>query len=69
MLIQEARERCLHDNIFLIKRFPIEEFGEINHRVERVERVVRIRAVRFAVFMLDSIEMIGRPVHRGTKSA
>lgn len=59
----------LHHNIFLIERFSIEEFVKVNHWIGRVVRVVRIGAMRFTVFMLDSVEMVGRPAHRGPKSA
>lgn len=58
----------LHDNILLVQRVTVEEFGEVDDWVVRISAVVGIRARGLGVFSLHRIEMMRRPVSRFAES-
>lgn len=59
----------LHDDIFLIQRVPVEELGEIDHRLVGIPSIIRMRAFGLTVLVLDGVQVVRGPVDGFTECA
>jgi hypothetical protein len=58
------RDLNLHNEIFLVKRFAVEELVEVYDWISWVDRVVGIHASRLGVVVLSSVELVCGPMRR-----
>lgn len=57
----------VEDNVFLVEGLAVEEFVEIDYWGGGVAAVVGVGAVGLGVVALDSVEVVGCPIHGGAE--